>query len=199
MTAAENSTDEELIGRCYTKARRAPLMHGVIRGVGEGRNLRLPGGPYTITQLAAIVGSISLLMLTRPLWGGNGLADLLVLLVVPAAAAITLRFLHIDGRNPAAAAVSVVRMLCGPKWGRLRGQPLRIPTPLGLAPLASVCLPTAAPAATPRPEPAPAGANPAPPAADPPAPAAAAPSLATGVQALLARREQALNQHPRES
>lgn len=117
--------DGELIGRCYTKARRAPLVHGVIRDVNGGRGIRLPGGPYTLTQLTAIVVTFVVLILTRAVWGGHGLMDVVVLLGLPFAAAFALRHLHIDGRNPAAALVSVMTMLTGPRWGRLHGQPYR--------------------------------------------------------------------------
>ena len=127
MTAhpAEPGTDGELIGRCYTKARRAPLVHGVIRDVNGGRGIRIPGGPYTMTQLAAIVATFVVLILTRPVWGGHGLVDVVLLLGLPFAAAFVLRHLHIDGRNPAAALLSVVTMLTGPRWGRLHGRPHR--------------------------------------------------------------------------
>ncbi|MER7111153.1 hypothetical protein [Streptomyces sp. NPDC000229] len=116
--------DDELIGRCYTKARRTPLVVGSVPG-GAGRSLRLPGGPYTLTQLAAIVVTFVVLILTRPLWGGHGLMDAVVLLGLPFGAAFGLRHLHIDGRNPAAAAASVAIMLTGPRWGRLHGRPYK--------------------------------------------------------------------------
>lgn len=123
VDAAE--ADGELVGRCYTKARRAPLVHGVIRDVNGGRGIRLPGGPYTLTQLAAIVGTFVVLILTRDLWGGHGVLDAVLLLGLPFGAAFALRHLHIDGRNPAAALVSVLTMLTGPGRGRLHGRPYR--------------------------------------------------------------------------
>ncbi|MEU8810641.1 hypothetical protein ACN6LC_004515 [Streptomyces violaceoruber] len=181
--------DEDLVGRCYTKARRAPLVHGVVRSVNGGPNFRLPFGPYTLTQLAAIVLSVALLVLSRPLWGGHGLADVLVLLLVPFGAAFAMRHLHIDGRNPAAAVVSVILMLASPRWGRLHGRPLRPSRPEHDAPRVTLTqpghdtkdLPPAAPA-PPRPS---SRAEPQEPAA--PSPRRPAP-MASGVQALLARR-----------
>ncbi|HBF83817.1 MAG TPA: hypothetical protein DD420_28990 [Streptomyces sp.] len=122
--------DDEPIGRCYTKARRAPLVHGVIRDVNGGRGIRLPGGPYTLTQLATIVSTCVVLILTRPVWGGHGFLDAVILLVLPFAAAFLLRHLHIDGRNPAAALVSVAAMLGEPRWGRLHGRPFRPARPV---------------------------------------------------------------------
>ncbi|MFI1177567.1 hypothetical protein [Streptomyces melanogenes] len=127
MTAApthQADDDGELIGRCYTKARRTPLVVGSVPG-GAGRSLRLPGGPYTLTQLAAMVLVVVLLVLSRPLWGGHGLLDAVVLVTLPFVAAFGLRHLHVDGRNPAAAAASVLLMLTGPRHGQLRGRAVR--------------------------------------------------------------------------
>ncbi|MFC9608008.1 hypothetical protein ACFTTN_31750 [Streptomyces niveus] len=192
--APTGETGGELIGRCYTKARRAPLVHGVIRDVNGGRGLRLPGGPYTLTQLGAIVGSVGLLVLTRPVWGGHGLADAVVLVAVPFAAAFLLRQMHVDGRNPAAAAASVVMMLAGPRSGRLHGRPLRQPRPRHTGALATIGTgqagigdPLSAPAQLLAREPGPATFSPAGSAARRRSPEPGAP-VASGVQALLARR-----------
>lgn len=120
-----SEADGEPVGRCYTKARRAPLVHGLIRDVNGGRGIRIPGGPYTLTQLAAIVSTFLVLLLTRSFWGGHGLLDVAVLLGLPFAAAFVLRQLHIDGRNPLAALLSISVMMTGPRWGRLHGRPFR--------------------------------------------------------------------------
>ncbi|MFE2270702.1 hypothetical protein ACFXB4_15845 [Streptomyces lavendulae] len=193
--------DFELIGRCYTKARRAPLVHGVIRDVNGGRGIRLPGGPYTLTQLAGIVATVAALILTRPVWGGHGLLDVAALLILPAVVAFVLRQLHIDGRNPAAALLSVALMLAAPRRGQLRGRTYRparptrgdtrVHLPADEEAVEATVVPaiTDAPAGEPRPkQPRP---RPAASAAEPPAPAgtsAPAAPVASGVQSLLARR-----------
>ncbi|MFD8391068.1 hypothetical protein ACFV2N_18170 [Streptomyces sp. NPDC059680] len=193
MNTAED-IDEELVGRCYTKARRAPLVHGVIRSVNGGPNLRLPFGPYTLTQLAAIVVSVGLLILSRPVWGGHGVRDVVVLIGVPFGSAFGMRHLHIDGRNPAAAAVSVVMMLGAPRWGRIHGRPFRPARPARDATRVTLAhpeladqgasvacgqVPNHAPRTTqPTPDPAPRR----------PAVAPVPTPMASGVQALLARR-----------
>ncbi|MDH6545830.1 hypothetical protein [Streptomyces sp. SPB4] len=190
--------DFELIGRCYTKARRAPLVHGVIRDVNGGRGIRLPGGPYTMTQLAGIVATVAALILTRPAWGGHGWLDVAALLVLPAAVAFVLRHLHIDGRNPAAALLSIALMLAAPRRGQLRGRtyrparPTRGDTRIHL-PADEQAVEATVPAITDTPagEPRPKQRRPAAPAAEPPAPtgpSAPAAPVASGVQALLARR-----------
>ncbi|MEJ8631963.1 hypothetical protein [Streptomyces sp. MS2.AVA.5] len=194
--ADATETDGELIGRCYTKARRTPLVVGSVPG-GAGRSLRLPGGPYTLTQLAAIVGAFIGLLLTRPVWGGHGLVDVMALIGCPFAAAFVLRRLHIDGRNPAAAAVSVATMLTGPRWGRLHGRPVRPARPVGGATLITVTAEAnpagaataqpAAPGTTRSPRPITSASHrPTPPASAPEAAAAGGP-VASGVQTLLAR------------
>ncbi|MGW0647292.1 hypothetical protein ACWD4T_00555 [Streptomyces umbrinus] len=190
-TATVVDVDDELIGRCYTKSRRAPLVHGVVRGVNGGHNFRLPFGPYTVTQLVTVVGSVGLLILTRPLWGGHGMADALVLVVVPVAAALALRHLNIDGRNPAAAAASVAVMLTGPRWGRIHGRPLRPARVRHDAPRITLAA-TPEPASARQPRREPPVLAPGPIRQDPaPLPASPVP-MASGVQALLARRAQTL-------
>ncbi|MCX4826176.1 hypothetical protein OG883_41645 [Streptomyces sp. NBC_01142] len=183
-------SEDELIGRCYTKARRTPLVVGSVPG-GGGRSLRLPGGPYTLTQLAAIVATFVVLILSRPLWGGRGLMDVVVLLGCPFGVAFLLRHLHIDGRNPAAAAASVAVMMTGPRWGRLHGRPFRPARPARGATRITVAAadaaePSAASAAPARTAPTRAARRPIP--AAPASSAAANSPVASGVQALLARR-----------
>ncbi|MEU6212725.1 hypothetical protein ABZ891_22820 [Streptomyces sp. NPDC047023] len=191
--------DFELIGRCYTKARRAPLVHGVIRDVNGGRGIRLPGGPYTMTQLAGIVATVAALTLTRPVWGGHGWLDVAVLLVLPAVVAFVLRHLHIDGRNPAAALLSIALMLAAPRRGQLRGRTYRTPRPTrgntrihlpAGEPPAEAIAPVSDPAPEPAPRRKPPRPAPATAAAVEPAvePSASAAPVASGVQALLARR-----------
>ncbi|MBZ6295909.1 conjugal transfer protein [Streptomyces olivaceus] len=183
MSPPDEELDEDFAGRCYTKARRAPLVHGVVRSVNGGPGFRLPFGPYTLTQLAAIVLSVGLLILSRPLWGGHGLGDVLVLALVPFGAAFAMRHLHVDGRNPAAAAASVVLMLAGPRWGRVHGRPLRPARTERDAPRVTLAHPDLDDA--PAPTPARAAHPRRPPAQTAPLPAAA--PMASGVQALLAR------------
>ncbi|MFD4224715.1 hypothetical protein [Streptomyces griseus] len=128
MTAAAapqtGTEDVELIGRCYTKARRRPLVTGTVPG-GTGRNLRLVGGPYTVTELGTMVGVFLGLLMTRRFWGGGGITDLVVIASCSWGAAFALRYVSIDGRNPLAALIGVVAMLLGPARGRLNGRAYR--------------------------------------------------------------------------
>ncbi|MFE4873465.1 hypothetical protein [Streptomyces sp. NPDC056682] len=202
MTAPAVAEGEpELIGRCYTKARRAPLVYGVIRDVRGGQGIRLPGGPYTLTQLASIIVTVGLLLLSRPFWGGHGWVDAAVLMIVPFAVSFGLRQLHIDGRNPAAAMASVVVMLAGSRTGRLHGRACRCTRParlgalitLGQPVLSAAPLPSSLPNETPTPpQLAPARARPARPVKATSSHAPAAAPVASGVQALLAARRTTL-------
>ncbi|MEU1223893.1 hypothetical protein [Streptomyces microflavus] len=115
------AVEEELIGRCYTKARRRPLVTGTVPG-GTGRNIRLIGGPYTFTELATLVAVFVGLLLSRPVWGGHGVTDLVVLVGCSMGAAFALRYVNIDGRNPLAVLLSVMAMMAGPAGGRLQGR-----------------------------------------------------------------------------
>ncbi|WP_327071844.1 hypothetical protein [Kitasatospora sp. NBC_01302] len=170
--SAAGGEEPDLVGRCYTKARSAPLLVGVVRG-GDGRSLRLLGGPYTITQLGAMVGVVALLGLSRRVWGGHGWVDAAVMVGAPFAVAFALRHVHVDGRNPVAGLASVAAMLAGPRSGRLHGRALRAPRPVRGLPLV-VLAPQAA-----------GGHAPAAAAARVPGPVV---PVASGVQALLAAR-----------
>ncbi|MEU5108478.1 hypothetical protein AB0H07_40520 [Streptomyces sp. NPDC021354] len=118
---ASDDPNERLIGHCYTKARRLPVVVGKI----PGGNARLPGGPYTKTQLAALVGLFIPLVATRSLWGTHTVLDLLIVVVVPYTGAWALRFVRLDGRNPAAVLLSITMLAAAPRHGRLRGRPWR--------------------------------------------------------------------------
>ncbi|MFD9637024.1 hypothetical protein [Streptomyces violascens] len=200
--------EPELIGRCYTKARRAPLVYGVIRDVRGGQGIRLPGGPYTLTQLASIITTVALLLLSRPVWGGHGWVDAALLIGLPFAVSFAVRQLHIDGRNPVAAMASVVMLLAAPRAGRLHGRACRPSRAARAAALITLGEPATAPEAVAS---SPASAAPVPAALKAPGPSGAGMSatgprrlppdpptfssssgaqvpVASGVQALLARR-----------
>lgn len=182
-TTPDGNGGEQLVGRCYTAARRYPLQVGQFTGGG-----RIPGGPYTMTQLAVMIGLFVVLVVTRPVWGGHGLLDLLVVLAVPYAAGWAICRVQIDHRNPLAAFASLAGLVFTPPAGRLHGRPWRqrparaigprvtvdVQPARQAAPHAAAVLPASRRAVRPR----------ATPAGGPAAPAAAV----SGVQALLAQR-----------
>jgi len=113
-----SADEQQLIGRSYTRARKHPLVIGKLPGAG-----RLPGGPYTITQIVTMVLAFLGLTITRGLWAVFGLADVLVLIAVPWGLAWALRFGRLDGRDPARALRSLLVYLSMPADGRLAGRP----------------------------------------------------------------------------
>ncbi|PAX90509.1 hypothetical protein CLM82_14835, partial [Streptomyces albidoflavus] len=123
----EHEVDEDFAGRSYTRGMRAPTVHGSVPG-GPGRPpLRIPGGPYSTTQLLTLGILLAALIATRDTWGGHGLVDALVVLGVPFGAALALRHVHIDGRNPLSALFSIALLLTGPAHGRLHDKAWRPP------------------------------------------------------------------------
>lgn len=138
MSAQSALEEGELVGRCYTKARRHPL----VLGQWEGR--RLWGGPYTVPQLVTMAVVLGLMLLLRGVWAHFGLLNIVPLLAVPYAASFAVRFLHIDGRNPLAALFSVAGLAAAPRAGKVGGRPVRTSRP---APLLGSCTLTWLPAA----------------------------------------------------
>ncbi|PVC81996.1 hypothetical protein [Streptomyces sp. CS014] len=116
--AASAGTDEVLVGRCYTKARRLPLVMGELSG------FRLWGGPYSVTQLVTMVIVLGLMMLLHPLWAHYGLLNAALLIGVPFAAAFLVRYLPTEGRNPLMVLGGAAGVLTAGQ-GRIAGRPLR--------------------------------------------------------------------------
>ncbi|WP_073919203.1 hypothetical protein [Streptomyces sp. CB02009] len=133
--------DEVLVGRCYTKARRHPLMIGMWPG-GRGA---IWGGPYTVPQVIVLAVVFGGLMLTRSVWAHFGLVNLVIAIGVPYGLSLVVRHVHIDGRNPLLAAVSAGGTVVAPAGGRLGGRPVR---PRGRRQLVGVCSVTWTPAAS---------------------------------------------------
>lgn len=117
-SSAEPTT--QLVGHCYTKARRFPLVIGKLPGGG-----RIPGGPYSLHQVGAMVVSAIVLKQTSAIWAHFGPLNLVVFVAVPYGLAFALRHARIDGRSPVWAAVGWLSYLSAPRGGRLRGRPLR--------------------------------------------------------------------------
>ncbi|MCX4682314.1 conjugal transfer protein [Streptomyces sp. NBC_01433] len=201
-----SASEEDLVGHSYTRARRHPLVIGKLPGAG-----RLPGGPYTITQIVTMVVVFGGLALTQTLWAHFGLANILIMIALPWGLAWVLRYARIDGRDPARALRSLLIYASAPAGGRLAGHPQRQPRPQWARTTCTVRVAgdqasgEAAPAATPRLQPAAVRLErrPAPTITQSAASAAAAPSVQaaparTGgrsqLQSLLASLE---DQHPR--
>ena len=183
-----SASEEELIGHSYTRARKHPLVIGKLPGAG-----RLPGGPYTITQVMTMVISFGLLVMTRELWAHFGAMNFILMALIPWGLAWLLRYARLDGRDPARAVRSLLIYSSTPAQGRLAGKPQRVARPRLATATCTVRVRSAerpAPAAAlAKPVPARksrAAATAVPTAAAPVATAAARPEPKTGLQALLA-------------
>ncbi|WP_424892387.1 hypothetical protein [Streptomyces sp. XH2] len=181
-----SASEEELIGHSYTRARRHPLVIGKLPGAG-----RLPGGPYTITQVMTMVITFGLLVMTRDLWAHFGGMNFVLMVVLPWGLAWVLRYARLDGRDPARALRSLLIYSSTPAQGRLAGRPQRIARPRLAQATCTVRVRSAerpapaqaALAAVPKTAPAPKQVRPA---AQAPAATAHRPQPKTGLQALLA-------------
>ncbi|MGW4981607.1 hypothetical protein [Streptomyces mirabilis] len=127
--AAESA---DLVGRCYTHARRHPLVIGRFPGGG-----RLWGGPYTIPQAIVMAGSFVALIVFRPLWAHFGLlGNIIIAFAAPYALGFVVRKVNVDGRNPLAVAGSMLGLMAAPSTGRMGGRPLKS---LGRRPVHGMC------------------------------------------------------------
>ncbi|MGW1043178.1 hypothetical protein [Streptomyces sp. NPDC002547] len=119
-----SASEEELVGHSYTRARKHPLVIGKLPGAG-----RLPGGPYTITQIVTMVVVFAALTLTQSLWAHFGVGNVVIMIAFPWGLAWVLRYARIDGRDPARALRSLLVYTSTPADGRLAGRPQHTPRP----------------------------------------------------------------------
>lgn len=117
-----------LIGHCYTKARKFPLVVGKLPGGG-----RLPGGPYSLHQIGVMIGSVVVLQQSAALWAKFGWFNIVIFAGIPYGLALGLKHARIDGRNPLVAGLGWLTYLTAPRHGRLRGRPYRPARPRALA------------------------------------------------------------------
>ncbi|MGW4894573.1 hypothetical protein ACWEQL_20205 [Kitasatospora sp. NPDC004240] len=120
MSTADDG--KELIGHSYTRARKHPLVVGKLPGAG-----RIPGGPYTVTQIVTMVVAFGFLAATRAIWAHFGLMDIVIMVTVPWGLAWVLRYARLDGRDPARAIRSLLVYVSTPAAGRLAGRPQHVP------------------------------------------------------------------------
>lgn len=119
-----SSADPQIV-RWYTRARRFPQLIG---RTPDGA--RIPGGPYTITQVATAGVLMLIALKTTSLWAHYGLIGNGLLL---AGAVYGLIFLlgkiPLGSRSPLAVGAGAWRALSSPTTGRLGGRPVRLRRP----------------------------------------------------------------------
>lgn len=118
-----------LIGRSYTKARRYQWVIGSLPS-GPGHRVRLPFGPYTLTQIGVGIATLFLVVQTRTWWASGGLLSIVVAISLPIVAALGVRRARIEGRDPLKAAVGLARHLATPTHGRVHNRPTSQPRPV---------------------------------------------------------------------
>lgn len=114
------------LGRSYTAGRRQPYL---IRK-WPGSRWTLPLGPYTLTQLAILVGSIIVLVKTRIVWAHFGPLNLVIGVGLPVVLTYVARRTRLEGRDPVRALLAGATYLLQPRAGYLRGRAWRAPAPV---------------------------------------------------------------------
>lgn len=118
------STSPEVM-KWFTRARRFPQLIG---RTPDGA--RIPGGPYTVTQ---VVGAGAVLFVgtrTMGLWAHYGLlSNAVILASVTFAIVFGLGKIPVGSRNPLSVSSGALRALSAPPTGRVAGRPVRLRRP----------------------------------------------------------------------
>lgn len=114
-------SDSDVV-RFYTGARKFPFF------VGKLGDFRLPGGPYTLTQMLTAAAVIAVGKWSIGVWGSHmrPLVAWVVLLVIGVGAGVLVGRIPFGGRNPLLIAWGIVGYFDAPAWGTRRGREVRI-------------------------------------------------------------------------
>ena len=116
---------QEEIARFYTRSRRFPKMIGRMT---DGS--RIPGGPYTLTQVGFGGVALMVLLLTRTLWStGAVLLDLALVAGVAWGVTWVVGLLPMTRRNLVLAFVDAAAAMLKPHGGRYQERPIRLTRP----------------------------------------------------------------------
>jgi hypothetical protein len=120
---AQEKDSPDTIGRFYTSAR---FFKQVLGSLPDGT--KIPGGPYTYTQISTMLGIVVGGWILRGLWTtGSGFGDILLLLAVAVGAGYLIAQLPQSRRTPLKLFGSAVTLLTHPgPGGRWKGKPLRL-------------------------------------------------------------------------
>lgn len=121
--AQEEKQTETVVGRFYTSAR---FFKQVFGSLPDGT--KIPGGPYTYTQVGTMLGIIIGGWILRGVWTiGSGIGDIVLLLAVAVGAGYLIAQLPHSRRNPLKLFGSAIALLTHPgPGGRWKGKPLRL-------------------------------------------------------------------------
>lgn len=115
--------EQRLVGRFYTSARRFQQRLGAWP---DGS--KIPGGPYTYTQVVVMVGVLILGWATMGMWGsGSPVGSFIMLVIVAYGAGLLVGRMPKARRNILGLAGSGLALLTHPgAGGRYKGRPLRL-------------------------------------------------------------------------
>lgn len=116
---------KEEVARFYTRSRRFPKMIGRMT---DGS--RIPGGPYTLTQVGFGGVALMVLLLTRTLWSsGAVLLDLAITAGVTWGVTWVVGLIPMTRRNLVLAFVDAAAAMFKPHGGRYQERPVRLNRP----------------------------------------------------------------------
>ena len=149
--------DVRIVAKFYTIARKFPKL------IGRIQSWRIPGGPYTMTQLGVLVVVFILAMATRGVWGGFPLTDFIISVIVGGTCAWAIGQLPSQRRSLPRLIGGALHAINSPAMGRHRGVTFRLKPPHGtrgrvavgqprvVPPLETLAPPAAEPAVAPAP------------------------------------------------
>lgn len=116
---------KEEVARFYTRSRRFPKMIGRMT---DGS--RIPGGPYTLTQVGFGGVALMALLLTRTLWStGAVLLDMAITAGVTWGVTWVVGLIPMTRRNLVSAFVDAAAAMFKPHGGRYQERPVRLNRP----------------------------------------------------------------------
>lgn len=115
--------DNRIVGRFYTSARRFQQRLGAFP---DGS--KIPGGPYTYTQIGVMAGVLILGWATMGVWGsGPPLGNFIMLVIVAYGGGLLIGRMPKSRRNILGLASSSLALLSHPgAGGRYKGRPFRL-------------------------------------------------------------------------
>ena len=115
---------EEIAG-FYTRSRKFPKMIGRMT---DGS--RIPGGPYTFTQIGFGGATLLILLMTRTMWSTGGLIfDVVIVAGVAWGITKAVGYIPMTRRNLVLAFVDAVAAMLKPRGGRYQGQAVKLARP----------------------------------------------------------------------
>ena len=113
------------VARFYTRSRRFPKMIGRMT---DGS--RIPGGPYTLTQVGFGGVALLVLLMTRTMWStGSVILDLAVTLGVAWGATWVVGLIPMTRRNLLFAFMDAIAAMTKPRGGKYQGQVITLARP----------------------------------------------------------------------